>query len=208
MFQFRNLYLIALVGVVACATPNEVKQATTALDKAYDENAALVRQYRETFDSMSQLEESWSRYVTTRNLLNLALTCATQDPDAKTLPIVELVLGDALVGWVNGHRLPGLQAQSKLTAGPKEGAKNAVGKLIQGLPELVSLIGAKVDASAMAHRAVREAALSKIEHSAKDVEVLKGANHAVKDYLDVDVTVSKDDVQTIAQAIETLRGHK
>jgi len=192
----------ALLGCVACATPNEVKQATSALDQQYDDNAALIAKYRDTLEAMNQLEQSWSRYVRTRTYLNMSLTCATQQIDnPKTLQGYQTKLDGPLLAWVNAHRLSGLASQDKLAEGHEK-----VSQIVQGLPQLVALIRSKI-AAEQAEKAGRRD-LSVYDEYAQRVAVLKNANGAVKSYLDVDVTVSKDDVQAIAEAIQKLGASK
>jgi hypothetical protein len=201
MQRLKAFYSFVVLSCIGCATPNEVKQATTALDKQYDDNVALITQYRDTVDAMNQLEQSWSRYVRTRTLTNLAIESATQPVATPKLADVEEVLEGPLLKWVNAHRLTGLPEQDKLVAGHQN-----VSGVIQGLPELLALVRTKLDAAAAAKAAEQD--LSAYDDYARRVAVLKSANAAVKGYLDVDVTVSKDDVHAIADAIKKLGAGK
>jgi hypothetical protein len=189
--------------LAGCATPLEIKQSTAALDKGYEANIALMQQYRDTIDSINQLHHSWSRYIRSRHLLNIAIQCATleQKANAEKLPSKAAVLGPEIVEWINKHRLSGLQRQDPLADG-----NSNVNDLVQGLPALASLIRKKVDAAIAAQEKFRD--LTPFDQYAKDVALLKNANGAVKEYLDIDVTVSKDDVESIAKAIEELGSKK
>jgi hypothetical protein len=201
--MFRRAFLYALLLFAGCATPREVKQATAALDKGYEANVALMQQYRDTLDSINQLHHSWSRYIKTRHLLNLAIQCTTldQSANAATLSARAGVLGSDVVAWINVHRLSGLQRQDPFAQGTSN-----VNDLVQGLPVLASLIRKKVDAAIAAQEKVRD--LTPFDQYAKNVTLLKNANGAVQEYLDIDVTVSKDDVESIVKAIEQLRSGK
>lgn len=202
MLRLRMFLPCALLWCVACATPNEVKQATTALDQQYEDNAALIAKYRDTLQAMNELEQSWSRYVRTRTYLSMALTCATQQiENPKTLQGYQTRLEGPLLAWVNAHRLSGLPTQDKLSEGHEK-----VSQLVQGLPQLAALIRSKIAAEQAAKVAQRD--LSAYDDYAQRVAVLKSANDAVKSYLDVDVTVSKDDVQAITEAIRKLGASK
>jgi len=190
MRSITMVFALVFTGVTGCATPDEIKQATSALDVAYDDNIALMTKYRDTVDAMNELHHSWSRYILTRHLVNKAIQCATL---AEATACTEKILGGRVLGWVNQYRLSSLPAQAPLEAG-----KVSLSHLIQGLPALIPL----VEEEAASH--VLSQDLAAFDEYGKKVMVLKAANRAVKDYLDIDVTVSKDDVDALADAIEKL----
>ena len=196
-----GLWLLFCVG---CATPTEVKQATTALDKAYADNAQLMHQYRETLESLHELHHNWTRYVLTRELLSLSLELASidQTADVAKLPARVKRLGVPIVDWIKSHRLKGLPAQSDFPAGTV-----TVGQLLEALPGLVFLIRQSVDAS-MALEVISKEDYSAFDKYASDVATLQAANAAVKQYLDIDVTVSGNDVKEIAAGLAALQGKK
>jgi len=183
--------LLALCG--GCATPVEVKQATTALDAAYDDNIALMRRYRDAVDSMNQLHHSWSRYIATRNYLNMALQCATVDLGDEILKKRYDRLESDLQSWVNENRLAPLPAKGGFKAGTK-----TMGALVEALPALIPLVKKRAEAGITAQD------LRAFDEYARNVAVLKASNKAVKEYLDVDVTISKDDFQGLKDAIQEL----
>jgi len=199
----RYLWALGLLLCVGCATPTEVKQATTALDKAYTENAQLMQQYRDTLESLHELHHNWTRYILTRELLSLSLELASvdQSADLARLPARVKRLGGPIVDWIKSHRLKGLPAQSDFPAGTV-----SVGQLLEALPGLVFLIRQSVDSS-IAQDAVGTN-YSAFDKYASDVATLQAANAAVKQYLDIDVTVSDNDVKEIAAGLSALRGKK
>jgi hypothetical protein len=194
----RLLGTLAFLFFAGCATPVEIKQATTLLDEAYGENIALVGKYRDTVESINQLHQSWARYIKTRLLLGIAISSSTTDPSsAAAAGTLNGLLGADILAWVNAHRLNGLSAQGPLVAG-----SSRMSTLVEGLPSLVSLVQKQVDGTIAANE--KFADLTPFDVYAKKAMVLKKANLAVRDYLDVDVTVSKEDVQSIAEAIHQL----
>jgi len=199
---------------IACATPDEVKQAATALDKSYADNAQLMQKYEDTVKGLNELHHKWVRYLQSREFLSLSLECATIDQSADTarLPARLKRLGPGIQAWINSHRLKGLpqveglpQANGVPQEPPLQAGTATVGQLIEGLPALVFLVHKQVDASIASGGADD---FSGFDKYAKDVTTLRAANKAIKQYLDIDVTVSSDDVKEIAGDLATLRGSK
>jgi len=161
----------------------------------------MMRKYRDSVDALNRLQHNWARYVKVRMLLSLAVDWATLDPppnlDDRAMGAIRDQLGDEIVAWVNRNRLAGLRPRPPLAAG-----KVKLDQLLQELPELASLVRKKADRDLAASEQLKS--LAPFDEYARRMAVLRSANVAVRDYLAVDVTVSKEDVNEIADAIKKL----
>ncbi len=200
---------LGLLLCIGCATPPEVKQALIAKDRAYAENERLMHQYRELVSNVTKRHHQWSRYVYTRLLLDQALLWATTNPkvtdvaDADVVTADAEVLGSTVIAMVNEIRLKNLP-ERKGTNGMvvfQAGAGDMNG-LLQKLPELIGRIEQRVAEKLQASPTVD---LTAFDQYRTNVDALRRINAVIKQYMDIDVTLSRDDVQSIAEAVRTLR---
>ena len=74
------LAILLTVMLAGCVTPPEIKQALAAKDQGYTDNVALMRQYQTLVENINERQLHWSRYLKSRELLDLALKWATTNP--------------------------------------------------------------------------------------------------------------------------------
>jgi len=198
----KRAIVLAIIFATGCATPQEVKQATVALDDGYRNNLELMQKYRDTLESFNQLHHTWARYIHRRLLLSLAVDWATVDPGPNVPDAVMKAtrdeLGDEVLAWINRNRLIGLPARGPLASGSAK-----LDALVQGLPALTNLVRERVDSQIASQKDFQSSVA--FDEYARRMGVLRNANAAVRGYLGVDVTVSKDDVKDIADSIKKLR---
>ncbi|MDN5943030.1 MAG: hypothetical protein L0H94_14195 [Nitrospira sp.] len=200
---------LALLVSVGCATPPEVKQALVAKDQAYVENERLMRQYRELVSNVTARHQLWYRYVQTRLKLNLALQWATTNPKLTGVADAELtkddadLLGPDVIAVVNDMRLKQLPerkdhtGQTVFLAGTGD-----MTNLVQKLPELIALIEQRVAKDSQLSSTLD---LTAFDQYRTNVEALRRINGVIKQYLDIDVTLPQEDVQSLADALRTIR---
>jgi len=200
---------LGLLLCVGCATPPEVKQALIAKDRAYAENERLMHQYRELVSNVTQRHQYWYRYIQTRLKLNLALQWATTNPKLTDVADAELakddadLLGTDLIALINEIRLKNLPERK----GPTgqiifQAGTGDMNNLLQQLPELIGRVEQRVAKDSQASSTVD---LTAFDQYRTNVDALRRINAIIKQYLDIDVTLSRDDVQSIAEAVRTLR---
>lgn len=204
------ILVVALSLVVTgCATPPEVKQALVAKDQAYAENQRLMEQYRELVSRVTERHQQWYRHVQTRLKLNLALQWATTNPKLADVADAELanddaeLLGSEVIAFINEIRLKNLPDRK----GPNgqivfQAGTGDMSNLLQKLPELLSRIEQRVTKDSQASSTLD---LTAFEQYRTNVGALRRINAIIKQYLDIDVTVPRDEVQSIAEAVRTLR---
>lgn len=209
----RTLWLVPLLALgVGCATPPEVKQAMISLDQGYADNTKLMNQYGELVGTVNERFSQWNRYVLYRAKLDLALRWATTDPlgdtqdpkitDERYAEVSSLVLGDEVVKLVNEMRLKTLRARKKPSGDVVfVDGKVDITPLVQRIPGLVNAITASVD-NAPPFKALDVSAFAAYE---RNVGALRKINGAIKQYLDIDVTVRPQDVKDIADAIREIQ---
>jgi len=73
---------------------------------------------------------------------------------------------------------------------------------VQQLPELIAQVERRVSTDAKAPQAVD---LTAFDHYRTNVDVLRRINGLIKQYLDIDVTLSQTETQSLADAIRTVR---
>lgn len=202
--------LVALSLVcIGCTTPPEVKQALIAKDQAYAENQRLMEQYRELVSNVTERQHQWYRHVQTRLKLNLALQWATTNPKLTDVADVELakddaeLLGSEVIALINDIRLKNLPERK----GPNgqvvfQAGTGDMNNLLQKLPELIGRVEQRVTKDSQASSAVD---LTAFDQYRTNVGALRRINAIIKQYLDVDVTLSRDEVQSLADAVRTLR---
>lgn len=200
---------LALLVFVGCATPPEVKQALVAKDQAYVENERLMQQYRELVSNVTARHQLWYRYVQTRLKLNLALQWATTNPKLTGVADAELtkddadLLGPEVIAVVNDMRLKQLPerkdhtGQAVFLAGTGD-----MTNLAQKLPELIARIEQRVAKDSQLSSTLD---LTAFDQYRTNVEALRRINGVIKQYLDIDVTLPQEDVQSLADALRTLR---
>ena len=202
--------LVALSLVCCgCTTPPEVKQALIAKDQAYAENQRLMEQYRELVTNVTERHHLWYRHVQTKLKLNLALQWATTNPKLTDVPETDLakddaeLLGPEVLALVNDLRLKNLPERK----GPNgqvvfQAGTGDMNTLLQKLPELTGRVAQRVDMDAQVSSTVDLAAFDQYRHN---VGALRRINAIIKQYLDIDVTLSRVEVQSLADAMRTLR---
>jgi hypothetical protein len=199
---------LSLVGL-GCATPPEVKQALVAQDQAYAENQRLMEQYRELVSHVTGRHQQWYRHVQTRLKLNLALQWATTNPKLTDVADGELakddaeLLGPEVIALINEIRLKNLPDRK----GPNgqavfEAGTGDMSNLLQKLPELLSRIEQRVTKDSQASSTLD---LTAFDQYRTNVGALRRINAIIKQYLDIDVTLPRDEVQSIVEAVRTLR---
>lgn len=204
------ILVVALSLVVTgCATPPEVKQALVAKDQAYAENQRLMEQYRELVSRVTERHQQWYRHVQTRLKLNLALQWATTNPKLADVADAELanddaeLLGSEVIAFINEIRLKNLPDRK----GPNgqivfQAGTGDMSNLLQKLSELLSRIEQRVTKDSQASSTLD---LTAFDQYRTNVGALRRINAIIKQYLDIDVTVPRDEVQSIAEAVRTLR---
>lgn len=203
--------LLAVLSLVCigCTTPPEVKQALIDKDQAYAENERLMQQYRELVGHITERHQQWYRYVQTRLKLNLALQWATTNPKLTDVGDAELAKDDAdLLGpeamtLINEIRLKNLP-ERKDPAGQVvfQAGMGDMGNLLQKLPELVGRVEQRVAKDSQASSKVD---LTVFDQYRTNVEAVRRINAIIKQYLDIDVTLPRNEMQSIAEAVRTLR---
>ena len=205
-----HLGIVALSLVcIGCATPPEVKQALIAKDHAYVENERLMQQYRELVGNVTERHQQWYRYVQTRLKLNLALQWATTNPKLTDVGDAELatddadLLGPEVMAVINEIRLKHLPERKGPTGQVvfQTGAGD-MNTLLQKLPDLIGRVEQRVEKDSKVPSAVDLTAFNQYR---TNVDALRRINAIIKQYLDIDVTVSRQDVQSIAESARTLR---
>lgn len=209
MTAARILLVVLALVVAGCATPPEVKQALIAKDQAYLENERLMQEYRELVGNITARHHQWYRYVQTRLKLNLALQWATTNPKLTDVPDTDLATDDAdllgpdVLALVNTIRLKNLPERK----GPTGQAVFHAGvgdmnHLLQKLPELIGRVEERVAKDSEAASAVD---MTAFDHYRTNVEAVRRINAIIKQYLDIDVSLSRGDVQSLAEGVRTLR---
>lgn len=203
--------LVVALGLVftGCTTPPEVKQALIAKDQAYLESQRLMEEYRELVQTVTSRHHHWYRYVQTRLKLNLALQWATTNPKLTDVGDADLanddadLLGPDVIALINDIRLKNLPERKGPTgqvvfhAGTGE-----MNNLLQKLPELIGRVEQRVAKDSEASSRVDVAAFDQYR---TNVEAVRRINAIIKQYLDIDVTLSRNEVQSLAEAVRTLR---
>ena len=199
---------LSLVGL-GCATPPEVKQALIAKDQAYIESQRLMQEYRELVENVTSRHHQWYRYIQTRLKLNLALQWATTNPKLTDVGDADLakddadLLGPEVIALINDIRLKNLPERK----GPMgqvvfHAGSGDMNDLLQKLPELIGRVEQRVAKDSAASSMVDGTAFDQYR---TNVEAVRRINAIVKQYLDIDVTLSRNEVQSLAESVRTLR---
>ena len=201
--------LLLLALATGCTTPPEIKQALNAKDQAYVENQRLMSQYRQLVQNINERHRTWYRFVQTRLKLDLAVQWATTDPKVAAVPDDQLaqddadLLGPDVVGFINKMRLQGLPerkgsgGRSVFQAGTKD-----MNTLLQELPELIALVGEKVEKDS---GQAASADMTVFDKYQTNVQALRRINAMIKHYLEIGVKLEPGEVQSLAESISTLR---
>ncbi len=193
----------------ACTTPPEIKQALVAKDQAYAENEQLMQQYRELVGNITTRHQQWYRFVQTRLKMDLALQWATTNPKLLDIPDTTIadddakLLGPEVIAAVNAIRLKSLPERQGANGQPVfQAGVGDMNNLIQQLPELIARIEQRVSADS---RSVSAVDLTAFDKYRTNVEALRRINGIIKQYLDIDVTLSRSDVQGLADTVWQVR---
>lgn len=205
-----SLAPVILLGLLlGCATPPEIKQALVAKDQAYVENERLMQQYQELVSNVTIRHQQWYRIVQTRLKLNLALVWATTDPKLTDIPDSEMtkddadLLGPEILAVVNEMRMKPLPERKGPDGQPVfQAGTGDMSSLLQKLPELLARIEQRVTKDAQAASALD---LTAFDQYRTNVEGLRRINAVIKQYLDVDVTVPRSDIEALAEAMRASR---
>lgn len=208
MRMLRIAGMLVFASLAACSTPPEIKQALATKDHAYAENEQLMQQYRELVSNVTTRHLQWYRYVQTRLKLDLALQWATTNPRLAEVPEAALAeddataLGPDVLALINTIRLKSLPERK----GPNGQALFAAGSgdmsnLVQQLPDLIARVEQHVAAGAKGPQAVD---LTAFDRYRSNVDALRRINGLIKQYLDIDVTLSRSDTQSLADALRTV----
>ncbi|OQW31769.1 MAG: hypothetical protein A4E19_00140 [Nitrospira sp. SG-bin1] len=199
---------LSVLLCVGCATPPEIKQALITKDRAYAENERLMQQYRELVGNVTQRHQHWYRYVQTRLKLNLALQWATINPKLTDVADAELakddvdLLGSDVIALINEVRLKNLPERKGPTGQVLfQAGTGDMNNLLQKLPELIGRVEQRVAKDSQASTVD----LTPFDQYRTNVEALRRINAIIKQYLDIDVTLSREDVQSLAETLRTLR---
>ncbi len=209
MRMLRITGLLLCLALAACSTPPEVKQALAAKDQAYTENEQLMRQYRELVSNITTRHLQWYRYVQTRLKLDLALQWATTNPRQAEVPDAALaeddaaLLGSDVMAVINSIRLKSLPERKGQNGQPVFAAGSGdMTNLVQHIPDLIARVEQRVNSDAKAPQSVD---LTAFDQYRTNVEALRRINGLIKQYLDIDVTLSRNDTQSLADALRTVR---
>ncbi len=209
MRMLRITGLLLCLALAACSTPPEVKQALAVKDQAYTENEQLMRQYRELVSNITTRHLQWYRYVQTRLKLDLALQWATTNPRQAEVPDAALaeddaaLLGSDVMAVINSIRLKSLPERKGQNGQPVFAAGSGdMTNLVQHIPDLIARVEQRVDSDAKATQSID---LTAFDQYRTNVEALRRINGLIKQYLDIDVTLSRNDTQSLADALRTVR---
>jgi hypothetical protein len=203
--------LLVALGLICigCTTPPEIKQALIDKDQAYAENERLMQQYRELVGNITERHQQWYRYVHTRLTLNLALQWATTNPKLTDVGDAELakddadLLGPETITLINEIRLKNLPERKGPTGQVVfQAGMGDMNNLLQKLPELVGRVEQRIAKDSQASSTVD---LTVFDQYRTNVEAVRRINAIIKQYLDIDVTLPRNEMQSIAEAVRTLR---
>jgi hypothetical protein len=213
--------LLLLVIVPACTTPPEIKQAVVAKDVAYAENARLMNIHRELLVSIDTRYWYWYRYAKKLALLDQAMKWATTDPEPPAgqtkenhaslvllsllgMKPVDPAKPDPLLTAINRMRLRDLpERKGKNDSVVFEKGRSDMNGLVQGIPELIDAIQKKVETEYTEE--MKAADYSAFDDYQTNLAALRRINGMIKRYLDIDVTVKRDDVEQLAESVNALR---
>lgn len=209
MRMLRIAGALLFASLAACSTPPEIKQALAAKDQVYAENERLMQQYRELVSTVTTRHLKWYRYIQTRLKLDLALQWATTNPRVADVPDAALaeddaeVLGPDVLALVNAIRLTSLPERKGSNGQPLFAAGSGdMSTLVQQLPDLIARVKQRVAAGASVPQGVD---LTAFDRYRTNVETLRRINGLIKQYLDIDVTVSRTDVQSLSDTLHGVR---
>jgi hypothetical protein len=205
-FVIAALFIVTMA--TACVTPPEIKQALIAKDQAYIENERLMAAYRELLRNISDRHRTWYRFVRSRLILDVAVQWATTDPKRQDVSDGELtdadaeILGPEVVSLINDIRLQSLPERTGSTGQAifKTGTRS-METVLQQLPELV----ARVEQNVQKKAGAQPADMAAFDAYRTNIEALRRINAMIKHYLDIDVTVTPAQVQSIAEAAAVLQ---
>jgi hypothetical protein len=230
MQRIRNLAIIIVLPFLAgCVTPQEVKQAVVNIDKGYSDNQKLMGQYQKIVANIHGRQKQLHRYVQQRLMLSDALRITTTNVSLKKKVVDEKFtrFGIDLTNLINELRLSGLPEVNGEdgTVFVQGKAKNTTDQIIARLPELIHLVGKRVDTNYENQRyqkdpdtgevkldeqgeKIKKASFNDMKHFEiykSNVQALRQINNSIKRYLDIDITVSSEDIREIATGYRELQ---
>ena len=209
MRMMRICTWMVCASLAACTTPPEIKQGLVAKDQAYAENEQLMQQYRELVGNITARHQQWYRFVQTRLKLDLALQWATTNPRRTDVADADMaqddadLLGAKVIDVINAMRLKSLperkgpNGQTVFQAGAGD-----MSNLIQKIPELITQVEQRVATDSQAPSSVD---LTVFDKYRTNVGALRRINSIIRQYLDIDVTLSRTDTQGLADAMRQVR---
>lgn len=168
-----------------------------------------MQQYRELVGHVTERHQQWYRYAQIRLKLNLALRWATTNPKLTDVGDAELakddadLLGPETITLINEIRLKNLPERMGPTGQVVfQAGMGDMNNLLQKLPELVDRVEQRVAKDSQASSTVD---LTAFDQYRTNVEAVRRINAIIKQYLDIDVTLPRNEMQSIAEAVRTLR---
>jgi hypothetical protein len=141
--------------------------------------------------------------------MDLALQWATTNPTRTDVPDVDMaqddadLLGAQVIAVINEMRLKSLPERKGANGQPifQAGAGD-MSNLVQKIPELITQVEQRVATDSQAPAALD---LTVFDRYRTNVAALKRINGLIKQYLDIDVTLSGHETQTLADAVRQVR---
>lgn len=228
MSSFYVAAVIMLVLPIGCTTPPEIKEALVTKDLAYVENARLMNIHRELLVTVDERFWHWYRYAKQVALLDEALKWTADDPDPpdtlvdrlikegispdkareearlRHIAQTKLVLGDRLLKVINHMRLKDLpERKDKGGTVVFEKGQEDMNGLVQAIPDLVSAINKSIASEYQEEN--KAADYSAFDDYQTNLAGLRRINGMIKRYLDIDVTVKREDIQQLSESVNALR---
>jgi hypothetical protein len=212
--------LVALSLIcIGCATPPEVKQALIAKDQAYAENARLMDMHRELLVNIDQRYAYWYQYTKQLALLNIALKWATTDPgstdESARGALVSATIKEfgqdqdrrsALIKVINSMRLKDLpERKDKQGTVVFDKGRGDMASLVREIPTLIAVIHTHVDAERKIDAQNKPTDYSGFDDYQTHLAALRRINGMVKRYLDIDVTIDREDIRQLSESVKGLR---
>lgn len=200
---------LSLAGASGCATPAHVAQALEAKDRAYAEHLDLARDFEALAERATDRYITWHRAIRTRTLIESALELATSRVDADEVVVYRMLgVTDRMIAVVSAVRLDDLPAviddegREVLPAGSATASD-----LLRAVPSIVRL--ARLDArngdpTLETLRAQSDRTEAAFEAYRTNVAALRFVADTVRGYLDVDRSITPEDIRSIAGSIEEL----
>ena len=199
--------VVVLGSFLGCATPSAIKEATVVLDDGYRGNLRMMSQYQQLVAQINERHELWWKYARRRTLLKIALENATTDsrvPDEglneSVADELRLQLGAALVEQINSIRLIGLP-ERRGTDGDVifeagHSSRRFTG-IAESIPSLINAIDKQVDRE---YKSLVSEDKEGYRVYRTNVSALRRINATIQRYLNVDLTVPREDIYALTTA--------